>query len=520
MSYIDNILFQRSIYSNLQIVLLIFSLLSIFISPQISYGLDSRECPTNYAELTPEHRALLQEVATERGYTSYPDAGKIDAEANTAVDKMITAGNGAGVRLIIVSDYRSYDAQVQTFFAPAGPNIDNPIRQCFTGQSNRVEAKKQYLARGIASAPPGFSEYHTGKAFDFNKTDNSFENDPEFKWLQENAQKYGFQLSYPKGSTQGAGYKPWHWFYVGGESSSSPITNNTPDSASAPDQDPGNGVALGPPPGSGSYISYTNFPGIGRINSLCQLITPLWYLGFIILFTAVIGMFSYGGYMYVTAGVNAGKVNQAKEIFTNTIIGLVLGLSIYIILNIINPGLLTANCRIQSTVNQQQISSGENITPKPGESVFPTTCPYEGPGYLQSFGAPRDGGARIHAGIDFTPPGRISNAEAVECPILAFRDGVVTTAYSGFIAIKHSDGIETRYIHNSKNFVSAGDTVQAGQQIGKQGNVNTFAIHLHFEVYKDGVAIDPKGILLDSSNNPDTSKVKVTGNPKSEGGGK
>lgn len=98
--------------------------------------------------------------------------------------------------------------------------------------------------------------------------------------------------------------------------------------------------------GTVSYESYTNFPGVGRISDLCQLTTALWLLGFAVLLTSVLGMFLYGGYMYVTAGVNAGKVNQAKEIFTNTITGLVIGLSIFIIINVINPGLLQGNCSI------------------------------------------------------------------------------------------------------------------------------------------------------------------------------
>ena len=100
--------------------------------------------------------------------------------------------------------------------------------------------------------------------------------------------------------------------------------------------------------GTVSYESYTNFPGVGRIKDLCQLINALWLLGFVVLLTSVLGMFLYGGYIYVTAGVNAGKVNQAKEIFTNTITGLIIGLSIFIVINIINPGLLQGNCSIPS----------------------------------------------------------------------------------------------------------------------------------------------------------------------------
>lgn len=105
---------------------------------------------------------------------------------------------------------------------------------------------------------------------------------------------------------------------------------------------------------------------MGRISGLCQLITALWLLGFAVLLTSVLGMFLWAGYMYVTAGVNAGKVNQAKEIFTNTITGLVIGLSIFIIINIINPGLLQGNCSIPSvgstgTGAGQPTLGGENV---------------------------------------------------------------------------------------------------------------------------------------------------------------
>jgi hypothetical protein len=114
--------------------------------------------------------------------------------------------------------------------------------------------------------------------------------------------------------------------------------------------------------GTVNYESYTNFPGVGRISNLCQLITALWLLGFTVLLTAVLGMFIWGGYIYVTAGVNAGKVNEAKEIFTNTITGLIIGLSIFIIINIINPGLLQGNCSVPSVGSGATIGGGGGIT--------------------------------------------------------------------------------------------------------------------------------------------------------------
>lgn len=298
---------------------------------------------------------------------------------------------------------------------------------------------------------------------------------------------------------------------VGGTATTDPSTSSAPSTATPTTT-----------AGTVSYQSYTNFPGVGRISSLCQLITALWLLGFAVLLTSVLGMFLYGGYMYVTAGVNAGKVNQAKEIFTNTLTGLIIGLSIFIIINIINPGLLQGNCSIPSVGSGETIGGPpgpSNIIPKPGESVFPTNCSYERPKGGQLFGAPRtnpDGSYRPHAGIDFTPPDSISNSQALQCSILAFRDGTVNESSYGYLGIIHADGVKTRYVHNSKNFVKVGDKVQAGQEIGKMGNVDTGPIHLHFEIYINGAAVNPANVLLDGSANPDPSKVKTTGSPRAQ----
>lgn len=115
-----------------------------------------------------------------------------------------------------------------------------------------------------------------------------------------------------------------------------------------------------------SYESFTSFPGVGRISNICQLSQGLWYLGFAILFTAAFGMFIYAGFLYTSSGVNAAQVNQAKGIFTNTIIGVILGLSVFIILNIINPGLLTANCEIAAVTGSGSTQTNSEGAGGPG----------------------------------------------------------------------------------------------------------------------------------------------------------
>jgi murein DD-endopeptidase MepM/ murein hydrolase activator NlpD len=77
-------------------------------------------------------------------------------------------------------------------------------------------------------------------------------------------------------------------------------------------------------------------------------------------------------------------------------------------------------------------------------------------------------------------------------PILAAADGTVIVekgagkwygGYGNYIVIAHDNGTQTLYSHNSKNLVSAGDTVKQGQQIALVGSTGrSTGDHLHFEV--------------------------------------
>jgi murein DD-endopeptidase MepM/ murein hydrolase activator NlpD len=99
------------------------------------------------------------------------------------------------------------------------------------------------------------------------------------------------------------------------------------------------------------------------------------------------------------------------------------------------------------------------------------------------------GGARGHSGVDIkTKP----NDE-----ILATFDGVVTKSgpyfgYGNCIRIKHDNGLETLYSHQSRNFVKVGDRVKAGQVIGLTGRTGRATTeHLHFEVFFQGKRMNP-----------------------------
>lgn len=78
-------------------------------------------------------------------------------------------------------------------------------------------------------AVPGYSEHGTpsslaldlqnidGRPSDENPTD--FEDTPEYRWLLENANRFGFHLSYPKDNRWGVTFEPWHWRHIPSQNS-------------------------------------------------------------------------------------------------------------------------------------------------------------------------------------------------------------------------------------------------------------------------------------------------------------
>jgi len=64
--------------------------------------------------------------------------------------------------------------------------------------------------------------------------------------------------------------------------------------------------------------------------------------------------------------------------------------------------------------------------------------------------------------------------------------------YGNLVTIRHDDGFETRYAHLSAVHVKPGDRVEVGQDVGAVGTTgHSTGPHLHFEIRKEGQALDP-----------------------------
>jgi murein DD-endopeptidase MepM/ murein hydrolase activator NlpD len=99
----------------------------------------------------------------------------------------------------------------------------------------------------------------------------------------------------------------------------------------------------------------------------------------------------------------------------------------------------------------------------------------------------------MHAGIDFR--------QKTGSEVHATGAGIVIHAgtaggYGNMVEIDHGNGITTRYGHLSKILVKEGDTVEAGDLIALSGSTGrSTGPHLHYEVRRDGVAVDPMRFL-------------------------
>jgi D-alanyl-D-alanine carboxypeptidase len=126
---------------------------------------------------------------------------RLTPHAAAAWRRMKQAAAAEGVVLNLISAFRSVDRQVEI------------LREKLADGATLEEILS-------ASAPPGYSEHHTGRAIDI-ATDEAapleieFERTPAFAWLRRNAARFDFVLSFPEGNRYGYQYEPWHWFYTG-----------------------------------------------------------------------------------------------------------------------------------------------------------------------------------------------------------------------------------------------------------------------------------------------------------------
>jgi D-alanyl-D-alanine carboxypeptidase len=136
---------------------------------------------------------IIAEIEAQgRKHLLVPDAAR-------AWQAMKLAAGEDGIVLEMVSGFRTIEDQTAIIREKLERNM--PMKTILT-----------------LSAPPGYSEHHTGRAVDINtpgceEREEPFEHTEAFRWLTQHAHRFGFSLSYPRGNALGFSYEPWHWCY-------------------------------------------------------------------------------------------------------------------------------------------------------------------------------------------------------------------------------------------------------------------------------------------------------------------
>jgi len=176
-------------------------------SPKSLSSLDKTSANTETSKELLGHLPYQQAPAETLTALTADGRIKLRTPAAKAFLEMQAAARRDGVSLVPLSGFRSVEEQEYLFFG--------------------IKAKRGQVTteRAEVSAPPGYSEHHTGYAIDIGDGNapathvkKSFAKTEAFRWLKENAPRYSFELSFPKDHEE-IGYEPWHWRYVGNKSS-------------------------------------------------------------------------------------------------------------------------------------------------------------------------------------------------------------------------------------------------------------------------------------------------------------
>ena len=152
----------------------------------------------SYTQPDPSLMVLIASYSsgqTQRFEYLHPDAAK-------ALKKMISAARDDRIWIVPISAFRSLERQKKLF------------EKAITRRGSEEQAAR-------FSAPPSFSEHHTGYAVDLGDGHSpnldfstDFSKTPAFIWLNQHATDFGFEMSFPPDNSQGISYEPWHWRYI------------------------------------------------------------------------------------------------------------------------------------------------------------------------------------------------------------------------------------------------------------------------------------------------------------------
>lgn|GEM_PF-1836811 len=180
-------------------------------------------------------------------------------------------------------------------------------------------------------------------------------------------------------------------------------------------------------PGQLQYTLLENIPGADKINGsdLPAYVKAVYKVALIIVTLSAVLMLSIGGFMYITSAGNTSAMGTAKGIIFDSLIGLVIALCAWLVLNVINPDLVNIQIEPLAPLGTSTSSTGGGT--KPPVPVQP------GDRYTHAEAV----AALSAAGISVSSSGNCSNQNDSSCTSL---EGIPKSAINNVISLKANSG--------------------------------------------------------------------------------
>lgn len=148
-----------------------------------------------------------------------------------AIDTSLIPRAGNFMRLpaeLCFGDFKIYvekeagQAFVKMAQSAAADSVFFKVKSGYRSMRYQAELFRKYMSDGtpfvkVAEriAPPGYSEHHTGRAFDLVADNPRFAGSEAYDWLKKKGTSFGFIESFPYDSTGLIHREPWHWYFKG-----------------------------------------------------------------------------------------------------------------------------------------------------------------------------------------------------------------------------------------------------------------------------------------------------------------
>lgn len=182
--------------------------------------------PAVTIDRAPEIDPALIPMLIELGITAPMIAAKRLQQVPEATELVVVQVDADGRRHELTP--AAADAFRRMQAAAATDGVVFTVASAFRSVARQVEIVRRKLDRGeriedilLLSAPPGFSEHHSGNVVDLStpgseSLEADFAATPAYAWLTAHAARFGFELSYPENNPEGYAFEPWHWRFIPG----------------------------------------------------------------------------------------------------------------------------------------------------------------------------------------------------------------------------------------------------------------------------------------------------------------